>query len=265
VIERASVMQLYRRERRALQIPHYRREDLGTVVRYTPVERDADGVVCFTRVPESELREEIERHIAHFGAAGIGFEWKVYGSDEPASLRARLREAGFEEGEPESLMVYDLRELDTAPSVEGAGIELRRIDVADALVEIVGLQERVWSKSFGWLLDALRAMWNRASFYGAYGQGRLVGAGWIEYPEASRFAELHGGAVLPEWRGRGVYSRLLKSRMVDALHTRARWVAVDAAPMSRPILERKGFQQLDRTYPMTWSRNSNTPLDADRG
>jgi N-acetylglutamate synthase-like GNAT family acetyltransferase len=255
MIERRSLIELYRRERRALAIPDYGREDLGTVVRYTPAAPDAAGIVCFTRVPEGDLGEEIERHIAHFRAAGIGFEWKVYDSDEPASLRARLLDAGFEEGEPETLMIYDLRKLEPAARAAGGGIEVKRVDAAASLHEIVELQQQVWSRSFAWLLNALRESWDSTSFYGAYERSRLVGAGWIEYPTNSRFAELHGGAVLPELRGRGIYSSLLQIRMIDALDRGLRWVAVDAAPMSRPILERKGFQRLDGTYPMTWPHN----------
>lgn len=44
----------------------------------------------------------------------VGFEWKAYGSDEPESLKERLLEAGFEEGEPESLMVYELSKFRSA-------------------------------------------------------------------------------------------------------------------------------------------------------
>lgn len=250
--EAASLIRLYRQERRALEIPGFRREDLGTVVRYTPTGPDAEGLVCFTSVPETDLHTEVERHIAHFRAANVAFEWKVYSSDEPASLRERLRGVGFEEGEPESLMVYETRKF-TPASTAAPAVTIVRIETEAKLGELVQLQERVWNRSFEWLLDTLREMWSRTSFYAAYEHGRLVGAGWIEYPEGSRFAELHGGAVLPAFRRRGIYSRLWQSRMRDALDRGVEWVAVDAAPMSRPILEAKGFRKLDGTYPMRWS------------
>lgn len=228
-----------------------RREDLRTVVRYTPTSPDAEGLVCFMRVAETDLYAEIERHIAHFRAANVAFEWKVYDSDEPASLRDRLRSAGFEEGEPESLMVYETRKF-TAASAPPADVQIVRIDREAKLGELVRLQERVWNRSFEWLLDMLQKMWSCTSFYAAYHQEHLVGAGWIEYPEGSRFAELRGGAVLPAFRRRGIYSRLWQSRMRDGLERGVEWVAVEAAPMSRPILEAKGFREIDRTYPMRW-------------
>ena len=160
-------------------------------------------------------------------------------------------------------MIYDVSKFRSAMRATDDDVEVLRINDDAGLDEIVDIQEQVWSRSFGWLLDGLREMWDRASFYAAYEQGRLVGTGWIEYPEASQFAELHGGAVLPEFRGRGIYSRLFESRLIDALEWGARWVAVDAAPMSRPILEVKGFRRLDATYPMTWSFGRGTRSSAD--
>ncbi len=81
----------------------------------------------------------------------------------------------------------------------------------------------------------------------------MKGVGWIEYGPGTAFAELHGGSVLPEFRGRVVYSRLLEIRLRDASERRFAWLTVDAAPMSRPILEAKGFERLDVTWPMAWS------------
>jgi hypothetical protein len=254
LIDRASLVRLYRGERRVLEIPNFLREDLGSVVRYSPAQPNVDGVVCFTSLASCEVDDAIRRHVAHFRALGTGFEWKVYGSDEPQSLREGLLEAGFEEGSPELLMVYDVGRFRPASREARDGIEIRRIVDGAALAQFVDLQERIWNRSFEWLLDQLRSTFERSSFYGAYDEDRLVGTGWIEYPGGSQFAELHGGAVLPQWRGRGIYSRLFESRMIDAYDQRVPWVAVDAAPLSRPILEAKGFAKLDTTYPMVYAR-----------
>ena len=74
--EAASLIRLYRQERRALEISGFRREDLGTVVRYTPTSPNAEGLVCFTHVSETGLHEEIERHISHFRAANAAFDFE---------------------------------------------------------------------------------------------------------------------------------------------------------------------------------------------
>jgi len=247
-----SIVGDYRRERRLLEIPDFRREDFGAVVRYSPIRQDAEGIVCFTSLSADELGNEIRRHIAHFEAMNIGFEWKVYDSDEPKCLRDKLVDVGFEQGEPESLMVYEVAKFRRTARFGMDGIDVRHIEDIAMLKQIAEFQEVVWGRSFAWLLDQLRSIWDQCAFYSAYDNQRLVGIGWIEYAKASQFAELHGGAVLPAYRGRGIYSRLFEIRMVDALERRVRWVAVDAAPMSRPILEAKGFESLDTTYPMTW-------------
>ncbi|MDQ2076254.1 GNAT family N-acetyltransferase [Marinimicrobium sp. ABcell2] len=248
----------YRTERRLMEMSDFLREDLGTVVRYSPLSQNVEGLVCFANIPHQLLDEEIQRHIAHFDGMNIGFEWKVYDSDEPACLRDKLIEAGFQEGEAESLMVYDTSEHRPAVVSELGGIMVRRIEHTNELNEVVDLQETIWDRSFSWLFDQLLSIWNHGTFYGAYDNERLVGAGWIEYPPGAQFAELHGGSVLPAFRGRGIYSQLLHKRLSDALVKGVRWVAVDAAPMSRPILEAKGLKKLDTTYPMAWLPRGTT-------
>jgi len=247
-----SVVGEYRRERRLLEIPDFRREDFGTLVRYSPIRREAEGIVCFTNLSADELPSEIRRHIAHFEAMNIPFEWKVYDSDEPECLRDKLVDAGFKQGEPESLMVYEVAKFVPTPKFRLDRINVRRIEDIAMLKQIAHFQEVICGRPLTWLYELLRSTWDECAFYGAYDNQGLVGTGWIEYPKASQFAELHGGAVLRSYRGQGIYSRLFEIRMTDALARRVRWVAVDAAPMSRPILEAKGFESLDTTYPMTW-------------
>ena len=53
-----------------------------------------------------------------------------------------------------------------------------------------------------------------------------------------------------EFRGRGIYSRLFEARVAEARSRGVPYIAVDAAPMSRPILERFGFRFVCNTYPM---------------
>lgn len=77
----------------------------------------------------------------------------------------------------------------------------------------------------------------------------VVGSGWVEYLPGSPFPELHGGAVIPRLRQKGIYSALLTTRLKEAATKGHRYLSVDAAPMSKPILERKGFVSLAVTWP----------------
>jgi predicted GNAT superfamily acetyltransferase len=94
------------------------------------------------------------------------------------------------------------------------------------------------------------------SIYCAYVDDRPVGTGRVTFPVGSRFAELNGGGVVSNNRLRGIFSALLSRRIEEAKARGYTWVAVDAAPMSRPILLRKGFQHVCWTYPMFLGRNS---------
>ena len=55
---------------------------------------------------------------------------------------------------------------------------------------------------------------------------------------------LLGGASLPRVRGRGVYFSLVHARWRDAVARGTPRLVVQAGPMSRPILERLGFEQV---------------------
>jgi GNAT superfamily N-acetyltransferase len=78
----------------------------------------------------------------------------------------------------------------------------------------------------------------------------------LTFPVGSRFAELNGGGVVSTNRGRGIFSALLSRRIEEAKARGYTRVAVDAAPMSRPILLHKGFQHVCWTYPMFLGRNA---------
>ena len=91
--------------------------------------------------------------------------------------------------------------------------------------------------------------------------GRAVGAGWIDLVPGSSFADLHGGSVVADVRGRGIYSALLAARAEIARQRGYRHLAVDAAPMSRPILERKGFEFVCHTWPLRIAAPGAAPAD----
>ena len=59
---------------------------------------------------------------------------------------------------------------------------------------------------------------------------------------------LFGGAVLPEWRGRGVYKALVHARLRDAAERGTPVAVTQAGSMSRPILERLGFREVCRIH-----------------
>ncbi len=65
------------------------------------------------------------------------------------------------------------------------------------------------------------------------------------YDGRSPFASLWGGSTLASHRKRGFYTALLAVRVQEAIRRGARYLTIDASPMSRPIVARFGFVHLD--------------------
>ena len=177
---------------------------------------------------------------------GLAAEWKLHDFDSPADLKARLLALGLTCHHVEALMVLDRHDAQ-ARDRAASGVAIERASGA-ALEEIVRFQEEVWKCRLPWLLDVLGEMTD--PIYCARADGRVIGSGWIDFHGGSEFAQLCGGAVAETHRGRGVYSALFDVRIAEAKARGTRFLAVDAAPMSRPILERRGFRFVCHTHPM---------------
>jgi predicted acetyltransferase len=61
-----------------------------------------------------------------------------------------------------------------------------------------------------------------------------------------------GGTTLEEFRGRGFYTSLLAIRLQAAKSHGIRYLAIDASPMSRAVVEKYGFQFIEYTQPHKW-------------
>jgi GNAT superfamily N-acetyltransferase len=241
----------YVRDRSKLDMPNFKRENFGRFVRYSPQRSDLGGIICFTNIEEEELDSIVKEQIAHFQKCCKEFEWKVYDFDHPKDLRMQLLDHGFQEGPEETLMIYDLAGGESRSTKKLKDINIERIEDPNRIQDVVCVQNAVWHRSFPWLADQLESSLENADIYCAYADCAPIATGWIDYHPDSRFAEIHGGAVLPEYRGQGVYSLLFEQRMAAARTRGVEYVTVDAAPMSRPILAKKGFIRLCATSPLT--------------
>ena len=65
-------------------------------------------------------------------------------------------------------------------------------------------------------------------------------------------AYLGGAATLPEYRGRKIYSTLLKRRLQDARERGFVLAAIDAEPMSKRVVERYGFKEYGKNLLYAW-------------
>ncbi|MCX5388746.1 GNAT family N-acetyltransferase [Streptomyces sp. NBC_00094] len=198
----------------------------------------------------------IAEQIAHYRTAGLTFEWKLYGHDGPADLADRLLAAGFIADDRETLMATEAAALpQDVPLPEG--VELRAVTDEAGVRQVVEVHERAFgtdSSHIGrQLLDRLAADPDTVTAVVALAAGEPVSAARLDLCPGTDFAGLWGGGTVEGWRGRGLYRALVSHRARIAAARGHRYVQVDAADTSRPILQRLGFLTLSTTTPYTYT------------
>ena len=231
--------------------PGARVERDGLVVRQTGPAHGWNGVL-WSGLGDHDAEAAIAAQIGHFRAAGRSFEWKLYGHDGPVDLARRLAAAGFTADERETVMVAEASAV-SAPVDLPDGVELRPVtDEAGVrlVVEVHDLAFGGDSSHIGRrLLDQLAEAPGTAAAVVALAHGEPVSAARLDLPQGSDFAGLYGGGTVEAWRGKGLYRALVAHRARIAAQHGYRYVQVDAADTSRPILARLGFAELTTTTP----------------
>ncbi|HEY5070647.1 MAG TPA: GNAT family N-acetyltransferase [Caulobacteraceae bacterium] len=187
----------------------------------------------------------VAREAAHFRASGGQLEWKVHGHDRPGNLEEVLARAGFEPDEPETLLAFDL--VAPAPATPRAsGPEVRRVTDRAGLADLLEVNAAAFGQAQAWQGAAFAPRLGDPTLglYIAYAEGRPGASGRLEMPHDRVFAGLYGGGTAPGFRGRGAYRALVGARAEEARRQGYRYLIVDAAETSRPILERLGFEPL---------------------
>ncbi len=252
-----AVLELYDRQmRHGILYPDTQREETPHVVRHLSLS-GMQSFILYSALTEANADEIIQNEIAYFEKLGHPVEWKVYDHDLPADLKTRLQRFGFEVGEAEALMALDVA---NAPAflLAPPKVDVQHITDPSRVGEILSVQRKVWagedySDLEKQLQEDLQKRPETLSVYAVYIDGMPVSSAWMYYHPDTQFASLWGGATLPNYRGRGVYSSLLAARVQDAKQRGCHFLTIDASPMSRPIVSKHGFMFLDNTYPCTLS------------
>jgi GNAT superfamily N-acetyltransferase len=248
-----DIFRTYADDQRSRKIDGFLLEVLPNLSRHTAQTKGAEGLVAFAGLPPGQEDLLIDEQIEHFTRIGQDFEWKVHEFDSPADLRGRLERRGFRAHPVEAFCVLPV-DGEPAPVRLNPAFTIRRVSGEEGIRDLFGVLVATCRENLGWYLEALlRTIATRpeaVSFYCAYSGGMPIGCGRIDFLCDSPFAELHAGAVIPEFRGKGVYSALFQTRLIAARERGYRYLAVDAAPMSRPILAAKGFVHVCETWPM---------------
>ncbi len=254
-----DILALYdEQERKNSAHPSFRREATPEVVRYVSLDAARSSFIIYSALTPANADRFIQEQITWYRDEinGAGLEWKNYDHDTPPDLKARLRAHGFEEDEVEALLVLD---LENCPAVylQPVTADVRRITSAEQVRDVTAVQEAVYGEKFDWLEHELGEnislqpdFW---CIYVAYVDNEPACAAWMSAPPNSQFAGLWGGATVAKYRKMGLYTAVVAIRAQEARARGYRFLTVDASPMSRPILEKRGFQLLTHTTPFTWN------------
>jgi hypothetical protein len=250
-----QILALYDEEQRKLiEIPGLRREATPRVIRHVDL-IGTEGLVLYSELDDENVDDVIREQIDYFEKLGHAFEWKYYEHDVPPDLKSRLMAHGFETEETEAIVVLDLESI-PAKLLQPSTHDVRRITDTRRIMDAVAVQNEVWQSDRVGLAERLTCEIEQTpeSFclYVAYADERPVCSAWIRFSNASQFASLWGGSTLSAYRRRGIYTAMLGVRAQEALRRGARFLTVDASPMSRPILEKLGFQLLTLSTPCKW-------------
>ncbi|MER5889392.1 GNAT family N-acetyltransferase [Streptomyces sp. NPDC001941] len=234
-------------------------ERVGPVVRQTAPASGWNGVLWSGFAPDDDpasVDAVIAEQVAHFGRAGVDFEWKAYGHDAPAFLGDRLTAAGFTAGERETVLVGESTALPAGvplppgvtlvPVTDAAGVE----QVAEVHHAAFGTDS---SRLRAHLLAQLAADSGTVAAVVALADGVPVSSARMEMYRGTDFAGLWGGGTVASWRSRGLYRALVSFRARIAAEHGYRYLQVDAMETSRPILERLGFAALGTTTPYEYA------------
>ena len=194
-----------------------------------------------------ELDEVLAETRAHLRARGrVATQWEVGSGAQPDGLVAMLLERGLiRDEEPMAIALA----LTTAPPPPAAELEARRVESYDEYeaakrvqwIAFDAPQERIDEE-----LDGLREEFETAPrlIHAVWFDGELVSAGTCA--ATAHGLALFGGATLPHARGGGAYRALVHARWAEAKERGLPALVTQAGSMSRPILERLGFQAVGR-------------------
>jgi hypothetical protein len=211
--------------------------------------------VCWSKLDGLDVDEVIAAEIRRFADCPVEWEWKHYSYDGPRELPERLIAAGFEEGELETVLVAELDALALDPELP-PGVQLQLISDAEGVSALVRMLDEVFGSGIPGMAEAMlagiTAEPRRTLALAAVHEGRPIAGGRVEFEPGSDFVGLWGGATVPEWRSRGIFTALVARATALSAKLGYRYVDLDAAPTSRPILEGLGFVELAKTTPYTY-------------
>jgi len=182
-------------------------------------------------------------------------EWSLGPDATPEDLARRLLEAGLVRAdEPPFARSGAALVLTSPPPPPPSGIATRRVASLDDFrscdnVYSVGFEtpeedRAAWDATLEQRWASYQTEDHVLQFVASMG-GEPVAAATALLTSVGVF--LGGAATLPEARGRGAFRALVHARWEEAVRRGTPFLAVEAGPQSRPVLERLGFERIGET------------------
>lgn len=175
-------------------------------------------------------------------------QWEVGSSATPDDLVDRLLARGLvHDRDPYAVALV----LTTAPPPPLPGLVARRVVTFEEYAAANEVQWRAFEAPEEDIAES-RAMledrWKERAtiMHAAWLDGEIVSAGTAAPTEHGLL--LYGGATAPGARGRGAYRALLSARWEEAVALGTPALITQGGSMSRPILERLGFERVGEVH-----------------
>ncbi len=180
--------------------------------------------------------------------------WKLYAHDTMHDeLREQLIAHGCNENDHSTLMATPVQSLIDVLSLGQKGtssrLAIRELVTAKGLDAYQNIWDDVWPDApNSRYVDDYRALIEKheagVAFFAGFDGENPVTSGYMFHAPGAPFAMLCGGTTKAAWRRQHAYTGMLTVRAQAALERRAQYLAVEASPESKPILERLGFTAL---------------------
>jgi GNAT superfamily N-acetyltransferase len=199
------------------------------------------------RFPLEELDEVLEEVRATLRARERAkTQWEVGSSAAPGLVEALLERGLVRDGDGYAVALVLRHE---PPAVDG--LEARRIETFEEYAAANAVQWEAFESPAEEIEEARALLEERYRetvnvMHGVWLDGELVCTGTSAPTEHGLL--LYGGATLPSARGRGAYRALLRARWDDAVALGTPALITQGGTMSRPILERVGFERVGEVH-----------------
>ena len=174
-------------------------------------------------------------------------QWEV-GSSAPDGLVDALLARGIvPDREPYAVALVLSREPPQPPP----GFVARRVETFEEFAAAVAIQWQAFeapAEEIEEMRANLEQRWTESAGirHAVWLDGRLVSTGTAAPTEHGLL--LYGGATAPDARGRGAYRALLRARWDEAVALGTPALITQGGSMSRPILERLGFEPVGHVH-----------------